>query len=72
MEYWYNKGNSLISIRFYPQHFRLISCSTNGAVRGRDKCYDFNLWFLGIHFSYTNFNLPISAKRLKNSCLYQK
>ena len=63
MEHWYNKGNNLIGLRFYPQHFKMISCSTNGAIKGRDKCYDFNLWFLGVHFSYTNFNYLNSAKK---------
>mgnify|MGYP003587063433 CR=1 FL=1 len=56
MEYWYNKGNNLISFNYYPQHFKILSCKTNGAVKGSDNCYDFNLWFLGVHFSYTNFN----------------
>jgi len=56
MIYWYNKGNNCISLYYYIQHWKLVSIGTNGAIKGRDKCYDFNIHFLGFHFSYTNFN----------------
>ena len=47
-----------ISLNFYPQHWKIIRCKSNGAVKGRkeDKCYDLNIYFLGIHFSYTNWD----------------
>lgn len=56
MTYWYNKGNNCLTLEYYPQHFKIVSCKNNGAVKGKDSCYDFNLWFLGLHFSYTDFN----------------
>lgn len=64
MEYWFNKKNNgtksynsrLISIRFLPQHFSKINCKSNGAVKGIDKCYDLNIYALGLFFSYTNFD----------------
>ena len=30
-------------------------CRTNGAVKGKDNCYDFNFALLMLHFSYTNY-----------------
>jgi len=62
MTYWYNKGNNSISLRYLPQHFKLVNCSTNGAVKGVDSCFDFNLHFLGVFFSYTNWNYSPKKK----------
>ena len=64
MEYWFNKKNNglknyksrLVSLRFLPQHFTKIHCKSNGAKKGIDKCYDFNIHFVGLFFSYTNFD----------------
>lgn len=64
MQIWFNKKNNGINIyksrvicfNFHPQHWRLIHCKSNGAKKGIDKCYDFNIHFLGFFFSYTNFD----------------
>ena len=64
MEIWFDKKNNwrkayngkLLSFRFLPQHWKKVSCSTNGAIKGIDKCYDLNINFLGLFFSYTNFD----------------
>lgn len=47
-----------ISIRFCPQHWRMIKVWNNGAKKGRkeDTCFDFNIHFLGVFFSYTNWD----------------
>jgi hypothetical protein len=44
-----------ISLRFCPQHWKLYQWKTNGAVKG-DNCYDLNIYFLGVFFSYTNWD----------------
>lgn len=44
------------SLRFYPQHWRLIQWKGNGARKGIDSCYDLNIYFLGIFISYTNWD----------------
>jgi hypothetical protein len=64
MEYWFNKKNNgiktyksrLISLRFLPQHWNKARCESNGAIKGKDKCYDYNINILGLFFSYTNFD----------------
>ena len=64
MEIWFNKKNNgiknyksrVIGLRFFPQHWKLIQWKNNGAVKGVDKCYDLNIYFLGLFFSYTNFD----------------
>lgn len=47
-----------ISLHFHPQHWRLIQWKNNGALKGRkeDTCYDLNIYFLGIFFSYTDWH----------------
>jgi hypothetical protein len=47
-----------ISFNFYTQHWKLIQCKSNGATKGKkeDKCYDLNIYFLGIYFGYTNWD----------------
>ncbi len=47
-----------IRLNFHPQHWRLAQWSDNGALKGRmeDTCYDFNIYFLGVFFSYTNWD----------------
>lgn len=66
MTIWFNKKNNgqkiycsrSISVNFYPQHWKSLQWKDNGAKRGRreDKCYDLNIHFLGIFFSYTNWD----------------
>ena len=64
MDYWFNKKNNgiktyksrLISLRFLPHHWNKARCKSNGAVKGKDKCYDYNFNLLGLFFSYTNFD----------------
>lgn len=53
-EIWF-KLERVIFLGFYPQHIFLFNCSTNGAVKGRDNCFDFNLRFLGFFFGYTDY-----------------
>lgn len=58
-ELWCHNSEKSITLLFYPSHIRhlhLFSCYTNGAVKGKDRCFDFNLDFLGFSFSYTNWN----------------
>jgi hypothetical protein len=47
-----------ISINFLPQHWKSVRWKSNGSVKGRkeDTCYDLNINFLGIFFSYTNWD----------------
>lgn len=66
MTIWFNKKvngikkycSKSISVRFLPQHWKMIKAFTNGAKKGRteDKCFDFNIHFLGIFLSYTNWD----------------
>lgn len=58
MEKWFkiNKTQRLISLRFMPKYLFRFHCSNNGAKKGIDNCYDFNMHFFGIWFSYTNFD----------------
>jgi hypothetical protein len=46
----------LISIRFLPQHWKLIQWKNNGARKGIDNCYNLNIYILGVFFSYANFD----------------
>lgn len=52
---YYSKS---ISLRFVSRHWCMIKMYNNGAKKGRkeDTCYDFNIHFLGIFFSYTNWD----------------
>jgi hypothetical protein len=43
-------------LRFLPQHWKSFHWKNNGAIKGIDKCYDLNIHFLGLFFSYTNFD----------------
>lgn len=47
-----------ISLRFVPRHWDKFSLRNNGAQKGnlKDTCFDFNLQFFGIWFSYTNWD----------------
>lgn len=45
-----------ISFNFTPYHFLSFYCKSNGAIKGIDKCYDLNIHFFGIIFSYTNWD----------------
>lgn len=33
-----------------------FSCRTNGAVKGKDSCFDFNFHLFLFHFSYTDWS----------------
>lgn len=47
-----------ISVSFRPEHWRMVKLYTNGAKRNNpdDICFDLNIHFLGIFFSYTNWD----------------
>lgn len=80
MIYWfYNKEKitKSISITYHKQHWKLFLCRSNGARRGvkEDTCYDYNIHFLGIFLSYTNWDYnkkyrysvgDIRRKKIKN------
>lgn len=53
--YYYSKS---ISLKFYRQHFFKFYIGDNGATKGnqKDNCYDLNIHFFGIFFSYTNWD----------------
>ena len=63
---WFNKKvkgkkrycSKSISFYFRPQHWKLIQWKNNGALKGikEDRCYDLNIYFLGLFFSYTNYD----------------
>lgn len=72
MTIWFNRKingkkrycSKSVSIRFLPQHWRLLQWKNNGAIRG-DKhhtCYDLNIYFLGIFFSYTNWDYNLKYR----------
>lgn len=52
---WWFKPDRVISLSFHPRHMFHFWCHSNGAVKGRDNCYDFNLHLLGFFFSYTDY-----------------
>jgi len=66
MTIWFNKMVSgekkycskSISLSFHPKHWKLLQWKSNGAKFGRkeDRCYDLNIYFLGVFFSYTNWD----------------
>lgn len=66
MTYWFNnkKGRNgyyhskSVSLNFHKQHFWKFYLGDNGAVKGnpKDSCYDLNIHFFGIFFSYTNWD----------------
>lgn len=66
MTIWFNRkinkisgekyDSKSISIDFMPQHFFKFYCKSNGAKKGIDKCYDLNIHFFGVMFSYTNWD----------------
>ncbi len=66
MTIWFNRKfngvkkycSKSISLNFCPQHWRMVKAWTNGAKKGRkeDTCFDFNIHFLGVFFSYTNWD----------------
>jgi hypothetical protein len=47
-----------ISLSFQPRDWKMIKAWNNGAKRGikEHRCFDFNIHFLGILFSYTNWD----------------
>lgn len=46
------------SINFYPQHWRILRITTNGARKGvkEDTCLDVQFWILGFQFNYINWD----------------
>ena len=64
MNIWFNKKNNgfknyyskLVSINILPQHRKTFTFKSNGAIKGIDKCYDYNICFYGLMISYTNFD----------------
>ena len=67
MDYWFNKKYKIngekyysksISLNFYPNHFCKFHISNNGAVKGNHKhtCYDLNIHFFLVFFSFTNWD----------------
>lgn len=60
-----NYHSRSISINFYPKHWKLIQWKDNQARKGIDKCYDLNIHFLGILFSYTNWDYNETYKSTK-------
>lgn len=54
---WFGRNKTkTISFSIYPRHFFVFHCGTNGAVKGVDKCLDWNLIFCGLFFSYTDWD----------------
>lgn len=66
MTIWFNRKingtkkycSKCISFNFYPQHWRILRISTNGARKGvkEDTCLDFQIWCLGFRFNYVNWD----------------
>lgn len=42
-------------VQFVPKHWKMCKVFTNGATRA-DKCFDWHLWILGVHFNYTDWD----------------
>jgi hypothetical protein len=66
MTIWFNKkvngekrycGKS-ITIRYHLKNWKLLQWKSNGALKGNKQqtCYDLNIYFLGLFFSYTNWD----------------
>lgn len=66
MTIWFNKKNNgkkiyyskSISLNYHHKHWKLYQWKTNGAIKGvkEHRCYDLNIYFLGVFFSYTNWD----------------
>lgn len=55
-----------ISVRYLIQHFFILQWKNNGAVKGRDSCYDLNISCLGIFISYTNWDYTDTSKAISS------
>ena len=60
--------NKCISICYYLNRWLLpikywIWWKTNGAVKGKDSCFDFNMEIFGLHIGYTDYNYSPGVKR---------
>lgn len=58
-EIWIDKGNKVVSLIYYNDWDKYdFWIHTNGAKRGNPKhsCFDLNIHFFKLSFSYTNFN----------------
>ena len=56
---WWGDGKTKwksISLTYHLRHFFKFACYTNGAIKGRDKCFDWNFHLLGVFISYTDWN----------------
>ncbi len=52
-------GNQIqrrISIYFYKQHYKKTTTQSNNAIKGKDKCFDYQIWLFGLCINYYNFN----------------
>ncbi len=64
MELWFSKkhngirdyNSKLLKLRFVPKYWRLLQWKNNGAIKGKHRCYDLNIYILGVFFSYSNFD----------------
>ena len=55
---WWGDGKlkwKTISISYHLRHFLCFDCYTNGAVKGVDRCFDWNLHLFGLFISYTDW-----------------
>jgi len=72
MTIWFNKTingvkkycSKSISVNYHLKHFFLLRASSNGAKKGNKEhtCYDYNVHFLGIFLSYTNWDYNYKTK----------
>ena len=72
--FWWGDGkfiNKSISIGWYwewiNKPWAWFRCSSNGAKKGVDKCYDFNFHLFLLHISYTDWNYGRFIARLHPS-----
>jgi len=82
MTIWFNKNNNgkkryftkSISLKFYPQHWKLLQWKDNGALKGKkeDSCYDLNIYFLGVFLGYTNWDYNSEYRLTKSEIRKQK
>ena len=82
MVIWFKKRNNgkkiynskLIIITYIPKHWKLCQWKTNGALKGvkEHRCYDLNIYFLGICFSYTNWDFNYELNITPSNMRYIK
>lgn len=52
---WNKRSTKVYDFYYYPKLWKKMRMSSNGAKKGIDKNYDFQIWFLGFCFNYVNF-----------------